>query len=76
MSDMLLPYETIYEATHGNSGAIQCVLKHFEAYIITLSKRKKTTQNGVMYWQLDEDIKRELEIELITKLSRFNCMDG
>ena len=76
MSDKLLPYKTIYEATQGNSEAILCVLKHFESYIITLSKRKKITQNGVSYWQFDEDIKRELEIELITKLSRFNCLDG
>lgn len=76
MSDKLLPYETIYEATKGDSEAILCVLKHFEAYIITLSKRKRITQNGVPYWEPDEDIKRELEIELISKLSRFNCLDG
>ena len=76
MSVKLLPYETIYEATKGDSEAILCVLKHFEAYIITLSKRKRITQNGVPYWEPDEDIKRELEIELISKLSRFNCLDG
>lgn len=76
MSNKLLPYETIYESTKGNSEAILCVLKHFEAYINTLSRRKRLTQDGVPYWEPDEDIKRELEIELITKLSRFNCLDG
>lgn len=76
MEDKLLPYETIYEATCGNSEAILCVLKHFEAYINTLSRRKRLTQDGVPYWEPDEDIKRELEIELINKLSRFNCLDG
>jgi len=72
----LLPYETIYDAVQGDSEAILCVLKHFEAYINTLSRRKRLTQDGVPYWEPDEDIKRELEIELITKLSRFNCSDG
>lgn len=75
MKDKLLSYVTIYDATHGDSDAILCVLRHFEAYIATLSKRKKTTRDGVEFWQVDEDIKRELEIELITKLSRFNCTD-
>ena len=76
MKAKLLPYETIYDAVHGDSEAILCVLKHFEAYINTLSRRKRLTQDGVPYWEPDEDIKRELEIELITKLSRFNCLDG
>lgn len=76
MKAKLLPYETIYDAVQGDSEAILCVLKHFEAYINTLSRRKMITQDGVPYWEPDEDIKRELEIELITKLSKFNCVDG
>ena len=76
MKAELLLYETIYDAVHGDSEAILCVLKHFEAYINTLSRCKRLTQDGVPYWEPDEDIKRELEIELITKLSRFNCLDG
>ena len=76
MKTKLLPYETIYDAVNGDSEATLCVLKHFEAYINTLSRRKRVTQNGIPYWEPDEDIKRELEIELITKRSRFNCLDG
>ena len=75
MNDKLLAYKTIYEATRGNSEAILCVVEHFESYINKLSRRKKLSQNGVLYWEIDEDIKHELEIELITKLSRFDCLD-
>ena len=76
MKTKLLPYETIYDAVNGDSEATLCVLKHCEAYIYALSRRERVTQNGIPYWEPDEDIKRELEIELITKLSRFNCLDG
>ena len=72
MNSELVPYEVILAATKGDTEAILSVLKHYEAYINALSRRRKVLANGTVVWMPDEDIKRELEIELITKITRFN----
>jgi len=73
MNDELLSYEVIVSAVSGDSAAILMVLKHFDAYMDALSKRPQRRDDGIFSVQIDEDIKRELEIELITKLPRFQC---
>lgn len=67
-----VPYEVIVSAVAGDTEAILLVLKHYEGYIDKLSRRKMMLANGAITWMPDEDVKRELEIELITKLPRFN----
>ena len=76
MSNGLLPYEVIARATAGDTKAIYAVLKHFDSYTSRLSMSPVMAPNGTLHLQKDEDIKRELEIELITKLSRFDPVNG
>ena len=72
MSEKLLSYGVIVSAVSGETSAILLVLKHFDAYMDGLSKRPVICRDGSVIYTIDEDIKRELEIELITKLPRFN----
>ena len=49
------------------------VIKHFDAYINRLSMRVVISEdNTKTYYLVNEDIKLELHIELIVKLSRFD----
>jgi len=67
----LLPFEVIVAATNGEVDAIHVVLKHYEAYIKALSTRHFYDENGIPYLRVDEEKQRMLEIELITKILRF-----
>ena len=48
-------------------------MEHFEGYINRLSMRAGTDLYGKPRTYLNEDIKRELMIELIVKLPLFDC---
>ena len=69
----LLPYETIRKAANGDTQSICAVMEHFEGYINRLSIREGTDLYGEPCTYLNEDIKRELMIELIVKLPLFDC---
>ena len=69
----LLPYETICKAANGDTQSICTVMEHFEGYINRLSMREGTDLYGEPRTYLNEDIKRELMIELIVKLPLFDC---
>jgi len=71
MKNDLLDYSTIVQTVSGDTSAIVAVLKHFESYINTLARRYVVADNKRQF-VVDEDIKRELEIELITKIHRFH----
>lgn len=75
MENKLLDYDTIVHAVAGDTDAIAKVLRHFEAYIRELSKRRQTLPDGTRKTIVDEDIKLELEIELITKIRLFRIED-
>ena len=68
----LSPYETIRKAANGDTQSICAVMEHFEGYI-NLSMREGTDLYGEPRTYLNEDIKRELMIELIVKLPLFDC---
>lgn len=71
MKNDLLDYGIIVQAVSGDTSAISAVLKHFENYINTLARQYITTGDSKRQLMVDEEIKRELEIELITKIQRF-----
>ena len=72
----LLPYEIICKAVSGDTQGLCAVMEHmehFEGYINCLSMREGTDRYGEPRTYLNEDIKRELMIELIVKLPLFDC---
>ena len=70
----LLPFSVIEAASDGDIAAINAVLKHYEGYIAALSTRKLYDENGVSYMAVDDEMRKMLEIKLITKILDFKLI--
>ena len=68
----LLPAQVIEAAAHGDVGAINKVLKHYEGYIIALSTRRLFDEDGYTHYFVDEEMRRTLETNLIVKILQFD----
>lgn len=68
----LLPFETIKAATQGDVLAIKEVLELYSAYISKLAIRPAFDEVGNVHLYVDETMKRQLEIKLITKILKFD----
>ena len=64
-------YSTIQEAIRGDATAIDKIMKHYEGYIMKLSTEIYYDQYGKINTYIDEDIRRQLQAKLITKISGF-----
>lgn len=67
----LLPYEIIKNATEGDVDAVDEVLRHYNRYIETLSKRKMYDEFGHEHYCVDETLKRRLQTKLLIKTLNF-----
>lgn len=67
----LLPYKIIKSATEGDVEAVYAVLKHYDGYIETLSKRKMYDEFGQEHYCVDETLKRRLQTKLLIKTLNF-----
>jgi len=67
----LLPLGTIEAATKGDPSALRAVLKHYESYIMALSVIRLRDDEGTPHWFIDETLRRELELRLLTKVVGF-----
>jgi len=70
-SSGLLPVCTIDAAAQGDPEAIRAVLKHYEGYITALSVVRLYAEDGTPHLFVDEAMRRELELRLITKVVGF-----
>ena len=70
-NNKLIPFATICRATAGDVEAIQTILGHFEGYIATLATKCICDASGNSHFYVDEEIRRRLEIKLITKILSF-----
>ena len=69
----LLSYETVYLASQGDVEAMDRVLKRYEPYIRKLSIQPYIDQSGGFHYVVNEDIRRQLEMKLITKVLLFRA---
>lgn len=67
----LPPFEDIQAAISGDISAIQRIIKHYGNYIATLATKTVYDEWGNSYRHLDEELKQELEIELIMAIPTF-----
>lgn len=70
----LLPFPVIEAATSGDIDAINVVLKHYEPYIAALSTRRLHDEYGGSHLCVDEELRKTLEIKLITKILEFKLI--
>jgi hypothetical protein len=66
-----LALDVILAAIKGDEGAMRAVVKHYESYINALSMRRLYDEDGVQYLFMDEELRRELELRLLTKVATF-----
>jgi len=66
-----LPFSTVEAAASGDPGALRAILKHYEGYILALSVVRLYDENGTPHMFIDEALRRELELRLITKAVGF-----
>lgn len=70
----LLPFYIIMNATSGDVDAIHKVLNHYEGYIRRLSTRVMYDEYGEAHYWVDEELRRRLEIRLITTTIKFQIV--
>ena len=68
----LLPFPVIVAATSGDIDAMNKVLKHYEGYILALSTRRLYDEYGNPHLFVDDELRREIETKLITRILTFN----
>jgi len=69
--ESIVPYTIMAKAVKGDVDAMNYVLKHFEGYIITLSKQTLYDEFGNAYSHIDPEIRRQLETKLIVSVLKF-----
>lgn len=67
----LIPYGTICAAVAGDEIAMQDVLLHYQRYICKLCQFTFITSGGLVRYYLDDELKQELEIQLLMRIPRF-----
>ncbi|WP_195614355.1 helix-turn-helix domain-containing protein [Intestinimonas butyriciproducens] len=70
----LLPVSVIEAAAGGNVDAINAALKHYEQYISVLATRRLYDENGVPHLCVDDEMRKTLEIKLITRILNFEII--
>ncbi len=64
-------FSIIKAASEGDIQAIDCILQHYERYIIKLSTRILYDEYGRSYVCVDEALKHKLEAKLVAKILEF-----
>jgi hypothetical protein len=67
----LLPTKTIESASRGDADAMREVINHYSGYIIALSTVRLHDDDGNSYLFIDETLRSDLELRLITKVVGF-----
>ncbi len=71
-SKQLIPFEVIAAAVHGETAAVNEVLRHYSGYIAELCKRTGRDENGNYCVYVDEELRRRLEAKLIISILAFD----
>ncbi|MGI5854863.1 MAG: helix-turn-helix domain-containing protein [Candidatus Merdivicinus sp.] len=65
-----LNYELIEKAVHGESGALEKILLHYDAYINALVTYEITGADGKIYRHIDEDMKVQVFMKLVDAIQK------
>lgn len=66
-----LPISIIIAASNGDVNAMKQVLKHYDGYMKTLSKRVISDMHGNSYIYVDEEIHQRLQMKLLEAVLTF-----
>lgn len=68
----MIPYSAIEAAVHGETDAINEVIRHYSGYIAMLCRRTGRDENGNYCTYVDEELRRRLETKLIIAILSFD----
>lgn len=66
-----LERKTIEEAIEGNYESMQKIVNFYRPYIESFSRIPVLDEQGILNFEVDPDIKKEIEIELFLSLTKF-----
>ena len=69
-----LSISVIIAASNGDVNAMKQVLKHYDGYMKTLSKRVISDMHGNAYIYVDEDIHQRLQMKLLEAVLTFKMV--
>lgn len=75
MLDNSLSIDTLRRAVLCDSAAMLAIVQQYTPYINRLAQRPHLGQDGMIHLIIDEDLKQELVIELLTKIPRFRLSE-
>lgn len=65
-----LTYALIKGAVHGDKAALEIILRHFDPYINAVSTVKKALPSGETVEEVDEDIKIQIQTDLVEVIQK------
>ncbi len=68
----MIPYPVIEAAVHGETDAVNEVIRHYSGYIATLCRRTGRDEKGNYCIYVDEELRRRLETKLIISILGFD----
>ena len=69
-----IDFEIIFKAVNGNAIEVNIIVDQYARYIAKLSTIVSKAKNGNYYKYVDEDMRRQLETKLITKMQNFKLI--
>jgi len=70
-----IDFEIIFKAVNGNAIEVNIIVDNYARYITKLSTIVSKNKNGSYYKYVDEDMRRQLETKLITKMQNFKLFN-
>lgn len=67
----LLDYDTIKDAVAGEKWAMEKVIAYYDDYMNELATVKEKQPDGNVRTYVDEDLKQEIALKLLEKISNF-----
>lgn len=65
-----LTCDLIDKAVHGDETALEMILRHFDAYINTVSTVEKLLPSGKIVEEVDEDMKIQIQAHLVEVIQK------
>jgi hypothetical protein len=66
-----LPVDVVLAAIGGDEAAMRKVLRYYDGYINALSTKRLFDEDGRQYLFIDDEMKHELQMRLLTKMVTF-----
>ena len=70
-----VPLTTIKAAQACDLDAVNCILKHFEGYMLNRCSMRYRDMNGQYHSYIDEDLRYHAEIGLYAAIFKFRCRE-